>query len=622
MDIVELGLLYDVEVEGPKVKVIHTLTSMGCPAGPMIQEDIHDRAAAQVPGVEDVEIELTWDPPGRPSGCPTTRSSSSASASRSSARRGTSSRSAAERSASRSRCSQDDLGDGADASRRAAGRCACGIVRSHRAGAGVHLFVPPTYDASSESSGAGRRPSLRGSGDLDAGRTLRRRRASGDAGGPPGGDLGRVRSCSRRAGADTPTAVAREPACSADRGGERARVLEESAGQPPSRQPRSPDPEREVDSAMGRPWASGASSRRSRGFDLPQHGPTCGGVAPMPHSEVSRSLQRFALGSVAGIPSDGEDRAPGAASRAPGVPRSAQPWAEGVESTGGGPLAATPEFGRQDATSSPGSSAPATRGSPSQAATRLRALEPAARRLDRDLSERRLSRGSRRERERRRLRSRAARHRARKPGALAAASRSSRRAERRMQECSRSLRLTRAISRRSVAWPRPRVGAQELRTVRPTGRQRLTARLEAGSRAAGRPRPTLVSSAGMREHDLPELLARLQPLVRGAGLGEREDRVDHRLRAPARDQLVGALEVGARAHRRAEHVELLPPDAVERRRRVRAARRAADDDPPAGPRGLQRALPRRLADVLDDDVGAAAARRLLDRRDARRRSRG
>ena len=65
MDIVELGLMYDVEVEGPKVKVIHSLTSMGCPAGPMIQEGIHD-AAASVPGVEDVEAELTWDPPWTP----------------------------------------------------------------------------------------------------------------------------------------------------------------------------------------------------------------------------------------------------------------------------------------------------------------------------------------------------------------------------------------------------------------------------------------------------------------------------------------------------------------------------------------------------------------------------
>ena len=65
MDIVELGLLYDVEVEGPKVKVSHTLTSMGCPAGPMIQEDIN-RVARELPGVEDVDIELTWDPPWTP----------------------------------------------------------------------------------------------------------------------------------------------------------------------------------------------------------------------------------------------------------------------------------------------------------------------------------------------------------------------------------------------------------------------------------------------------------------------------------------------------------------------------------------------------------------------------
>jgi metal-sulfur cluster biosynthetic enzyme len=65
MDIVELGLLYDAEVQGPKVKVIHSLTSMGCPAGPMIQEDIH-RVVSELPGVEDVEIELTWDPPWTP----------------------------------------------------------------------------------------------------------------------------------------------------------------------------------------------------------------------------------------------------------------------------------------------------------------------------------------------------------------------------------------------------------------------------------------------------------------------------------------------------------------------------------------------------------------------------
>ena len=65
MDIVDLGLLYDVEIDGPKVKVIHSLTSMGCPAGPMIQEDILTVTSA-LPGVEDVEIELTWSPPWTP----------------------------------------------------------------------------------------------------------------------------------------------------------------------------------------------------------------------------------------------------------------------------------------------------------------------------------------------------------------------------------------------------------------------------------------------------------------------------------------------------------------------------------------------------------------------------
>jgi metal-sulfur cluster biosynthetic enzyme len=64
MDIVDLGLLYDVEVAGEKVKVTHSLTSMGCPAGPMIQEDIH-RVVADL-GVDDVEIDLTWDPPWTP----------------------------------------------------------------------------------------------------------------------------------------------------------------------------------------------------------------------------------------------------------------------------------------------------------------------------------------------------------------------------------------------------------------------------------------------------------------------------------------------------------------------------------------------------------------------------
>jgi metal-sulfur cluster biosynthetic enzyme len=65
MDIVDLGLVYEVEMEDSTAKVTYSLTSMGCPAGPLIAQDI-DSAIRQVEGVEGVELELTFDPPWSP----------------------------------------------------------------------------------------------------------------------------------------------------------------------------------------------------------------------------------------------------------------------------------------------------------------------------------------------------------------------------------------------------------------------------------------------------------------------------------------------------------------------------------------------------------------------------
>jgi metal-sulfur cluster biosynthetic enzyme len=65
MDIVDLGLVYEVEVEDSTAKVTYSLTSMGCPAGPLIAQDI-DSAVRQVEGIEGVELELTFDPPWTP----------------------------------------------------------------------------------------------------------------------------------------------------------------------------------------------------------------------------------------------------------------------------------------------------------------------------------------------------------------------------------------------------------------------------------------------------------------------------------------------------------------------------------------------------------------------------
>ena len=65
MDIVELGLLYDAEVESGIVKVTYSLTSLGCPVGPLIEQEIRE-VVESMPGVEAVETELTWDPPWSP----------------------------------------------------------------------------------------------------------------------------------------------------------------------------------------------------------------------------------------------------------------------------------------------------------------------------------------------------------------------------------------------------------------------------------------------------------------------------------------------------------------------------------------------------------------------------
>jgi metal-sulfur cluster biosynthetic enzyme len=66
MDVVDLGLVYDVRVEDDnKVTVTYSLTSMGCPAGAMIQEQMRD-VVSSLEGVGEVVTDLTWTPPGSP----------------------------------------------------------------------------------------------------------------------------------------------------------------------------------------------------------------------------------------------------------------------------------------------------------------------------------------------------------------------------------------------------------------------------------------------------------------------------------------------------------------------------------------------------------------------------
>jgi len=63
MNIVDLGLVYDVEIDdgGGLVRLTMTLTSPGCPAGPMITNDIY-KVVRAIDGVKDVDIDIVWEP--------------------------------------------------------------------------------------------------------------------------------------------------------------------------------------------------------------------------------------------------------------------------------------------------------------------------------------------------------------------------------------------------------------------------------------------------------------------------------------------------------------------------------------------------------------------------------
>jgi metal-sulfur cluster biosynthetic enzyme len=61
LNIVDLGLVYEISVDDADVQVDMTLTSPGCPAGPQIMTDV-ERVVKAMPGVGAVTINLVWQP--------------------------------------------------------------------------------------------------------------------------------------------------------------------------------------------------------------------------------------------------------------------------------------------------------------------------------------------------------------------------------------------------------------------------------------------------------------------------------------------------------------------------------------------------------------------------------
>lgn len=63
--LVDLGLIYNIEIDGGNVGVEMTLTSMGCPLAAEIVQQATD-AVKGIEGVEKANVELVWSPPWKP----------------------------------------------------------------------------------------------------------------------------------------------------------------------------------------------------------------------------------------------------------------------------------------------------------------------------------------------------------------------------------------------------------------------------------------------------------------------------------------------------------------------------------------------------------------------------
>ena len=63
VNIYELGLIYDIKIKDEKFAIIKmTLTTPNCPVAESLPKEVKE-GAMQVEGIEDVDLELVWEPP-------------------------------------------------------------------------------------------------------------------------------------------------------------------------------------------------------------------------------------------------------------------------------------------------------------------------------------------------------------------------------------------------------------------------------------------------------------------------------------------------------------------------------------------------------------------------------
>ena len=66
-NIVDLGLVYGIEVEGETARVNLTMTTPACPMGSMVVDEARAELLRALPGTMQIDVQLVWEPPWEPS---------------------------------------------------------------------------------------------------------------------------------------------------------------------------------------------------------------------------------------------------------------------------------------------------------------------------------------------------------------------------------------------------------------------------------------------------------------------------------------------------------------------------------------------------------------------------
>ncbi len=66
INIVDLGLVYDVDIKSDKIEISMTMTSRVCPMGEYLREQAQEAVRRKLPGDTKALVNLVWDPPWTP----------------------------------------------------------------------------------------------------------------------------------------------------------------------------------------------------------------------------------------------------------------------------------------------------------------------------------------------------------------------------------------------------------------------------------------------------------------------------------------------------------------------------------------------------------------------------